>query len=265
MGPRLSVSQITTCPTSSWTTCGCMPPRAWLNRPGRGSSARRRRRGAGSPEGRPRARASAVRDPVDGHRRCCGPEICRATRRTAGRSSGSPRSTRPPSSSSPARHRDTSSTAGARSRRGRAARADPALEPYEREGGIDWSIVHSAPRRLVDPRRRDPLPSRPVRRLVPLNTDTLFEDDRRARRPLPAAHVRLAMTARVDARFPAKASPASRPSWARLTPPAGTASTTSRSSPTTARSAPSWLARTGRCRRRRRSHAQSPRSSGAGP
>ena len=117
-----------------------------------------------------------------------------------------------------------------------------ALEPYQRDGGEEWTIATSIPEavELIDEAGGHPSLRLQFDLWHLWNTPTLVDDIRRESTASPAS------TSRTSAARPAAgptaccratASPTSRPCSRRSTRPAGTGCTTWRSSPTTARSA----------------------------
>ena len=145
-----------------------------------------------------------------------------------------------------------------------------ALEPYQRDGGELWTIVSSIPEAvaLIEDAGEPPALGIQFDVWHLWNTPTLYDDiAARARTASPAstsATMREPTRGWADRALPGEGSPTFPASCARSTRRAGTACTTSRSSPTTARSETSTRTRSGQRRRRRRSHVHARRSSGAG-
>ena len=144
------------------------------------------------------------------------------------------------------------------------------IEPYQRIGGEQWTIVNSIAETVELIRDAGDPPALGIQfdfwHLW--NSPTLYDDIEREIDRFVGVHVcdyREPTRGWADRSLPGEGIATSRGSCARSTPQAGTGSTTSRSSPTTARSAPSTRTRSGRRRPRRRSTARRRRSSFAGP
>ena len=144
-----------------------------------------------------------------------------------------------------------------------------ALEPYQRDGGELWSIASSIPEAIALIEEAGDPPSLGIQFDVwhLWNTPTLYDDIAAEVDRFAGVHIcdwREPTRGWADRALPGEGGANVPRSCARSTPRAGTACTTSRSSPTTARSGTRTRTRSGRRRRRRRSNAHVRRSSVAG-
>ena len=144
-----------------------------------------------------------------------------------------------------------------------------ALEPYQRDGGELWTIASSIPEAIALIEDAGDSPSLGIQFDVwhLWNTPTLYDDIAAEVDRFAGVHIcdrREPTRGWADRALPGEGGANVPEILARSTPQAGTACTTSRSSPTTARSGTRTRTRSGRRRRRRRSNAHVRRSSVAG-